>query len=76
MLNHIINKYNWEGALYKKICHGTIELEEEKCMWLNKETAPYLSIEKIVNNPQLISDLSHLVHNCHTGTLENSTAWS
>lgn len=40
-------------------------------MWLKPENAPFLAIEKIVNDPKLLADLKHLVHNCPTGNLEN-----
>ncbi|XP_075714768.1 uncharacterized protein LOC142750022 [Rhinoderma darwinii] len=73
LLHHIADEHEWDGKLYTQCSHGSLDAVEQegKVLWLNKETAPYLTIEKIVNNPQLIAELPHLVNNCHTGSLEN-----
>ncbi|KAM4029897.1 uncharacterized protein ACNLHF_022173 [Anomaloglossus baeobatrachus] len=72
-LHHITNQHQWEGTLYQQCTHGPLfeDSESEKILWLKQETPPFTKIENIVSSPQVLKDLPHLVHNCHTGALEN-----
>lgn len=72
LLKHICNTHEFDGNHYIKCSHGPLTSEDdEPKIWLQPENAPFQLIEKIVNDPTLLSDLKHLVHNCHTGNLEN-----
>ncbi|CAJ0961861.1 unnamed protein product [Ranitomeya imitator] len=73
-LQHITNTHDWDGCnMYHQCSHGPLveDTEDGQIFWLKKETPPYMNIQKIVTSPQLLKDLPHLVHNCHTGALEN-----
>ncbi|XP_069587485.1 uncharacterized protein [Ranitomeya imitator] len=73
-LQHITNIHEWEGCnMYHQCSHGPLveDAEDGEILWLKKETPPYINIKNIVTSRQLLQDLPHLVHNCHTGSLEN-----
>ncbi|XP_044132576.1 uncharacterized protein LOC122925115 [Bufo gargarizans] len=72
VLHHIADEHEWDGRLYSACMHSPIEEQNnEEIFWLSKEKPSYKNIMKIVSNDVLIKDLQHLVHNCHTGLLEN-----
>ncbi|KAM3914028.1 LOW QUALITY PROTEIN: uncharacterized protein RB166_019205 [Leptodactylus fuscus] len=71
LLEHISDNHEWEGELYTKCSHGTLDDSRKDILWLRKETPPYQNIQKIVNSKQFEKKLPHLMHNCHTGQLEN-----
>ncbi|XP_071972400.1 uncharacterized protein [Engystomops pustulosus] len=71
VLNHVVNIHEWEGNLYSKCGHAPLNPEDHDLFWLKQGFPPYKNLERIVKNEQLIKELPNLVHNCHTGRLEN-----
>ena len=72
ILYHITNRHELEHNVYFKKCdHPDLsKREQKKRKWLELGTQPYLALEKIVTNKDLLNDLKYLTDFNHTGNLE------
>ncbi|XP_071969616.1 uncharacterized protein [Engystomops pustulosus] len=52
LLQHICNQHTWEGELYNQCSYGPLDEADtdQPVLWLNKEGASFLSIQKIISN--------------------------
>ncbi|XP_069596462.1 uncharacterized protein [Ranitomeya imitator] len=72
VLQHVTNVHEWGGDSDCKACHHPPLPEEvvKNTKWLEKNSAAYEQLKKIVENSSLLKDLKQLSFLCHTGELE------
>lgn len=72
ILCHIKNVHEWEGnSVFTECLHDKLTLDQMKTKpWLKESSFAYADLQRIVSDKNLISDLKHLTHFNHTGTLE------
>ncbi|CAH2306162.1 Hypothetical predicted protein, partial [Pelobates cultripes] len=71
VMHHIINEHEWDSAtLFKKCQHAEYDQTLEQKSWLKKNGVAYSKLRSFVTDSKLEKDFPHLVHFCHTGSLE------
>ncbi|XP_066439002.1 serine-rich adhesin for platelets-like [Eleutherodactylus coqui] len=72
VIQHVSNVHEWDGDSDCKACHHPPLPEDvvNSTNWLQKDSAAYEQLKKIVENTSLLSDLKQLSFSCHTGELE------
>ena len=68
ILFHIQNKHQWSGNMvFHACCHGELSNNKE---WLLPESEAFRSLQLIVLDKTLLSDMKHFTKFSHTGNLE------
>ena len=72
----ILTSFSAHGVLagatrFTKCAHPALGDEERDIIWLEEGSDQHKALHKIVNNKQILTDISRLTHFCHTGQLEN-----
>ena len=70
MLQHAVGIHSWTGNVKHHKCSHPDKGEDDEVEHLDKESAAFAALRKVISAPALLQALSQMTEFCHTGELE------